>query len=180
MKKYILIFLFFIFPVVVYASDKEEVKLYKCIDGDTIKVIYNNKKIKVRLLAIDTPEINENYSSEATNFTCDKLKKASKIELEFDKKSKKKDKYNRYLAWVFYDDILLQNELVKKGYAKVAYLYDDYKYANKLIKSNETAIKNKKGIYSLENNDKKDIITKLKNIIKNIVEKINKFLEENI
>lgn len=181
MKKYIFILLIFVFPIInVYANNRKEVKLYKCIDGDTIKVIYNNKKVKVRLIAIDTPEINENYSIEATDFTCNKLKSSSKIELEFDKNSKKKDKYNRYLAWVFCDDILLQNELVKNGYANVAYLYDNYKYTNKLIKSNEIAKENKKGIYSLENNAKNDIIIKLKNIIKNIVEKISKILEENI
>lgn len=181
MKKYIFILLIFIFPIInVYANNREEVKLYKCIDGDTIKVIYNNKKVKVRLIAIDTPEINEYYSIEATDFTCNKLKSSSKIELEFDKNSKKKDKYNRYLAWVFCDDILLQNELVKNGYANVAYLYDNYKYTNKLIKSNEIAKENKKGIYSSENNEKNNIIIKLKNIIKNIVEKISKILEENI
>ena len=61
-------------------------------------------------------------------YTCSELKKADNIYLEFDENSDKLDRYNRYLAWVFVDDDLLQYKIVKKGLAKVAYLYDDYKY----------------------------------------------------
>lgn len=34
------------------------------------------------------------------------------LELEFDKVADKKDKYDRYLAWIWIDDELLQNLLV--------------------------------------------------------------------
>ena len=173
MKKIIFIILILLFPTFVYANSKEEVKLYKCIDGDTIKVIYNDKKVKIRLISIDTPEINENYSIEAKNFTCNKLKSANKIEIEFDKNSKKKDKYNRYLAWVFYDDILLQNELVKKGYAEVKYLYDDYKYTDILKESKKIAQNKEKGIYSKEVNKKEE-----KNTKDNIKKSVKKFLSK--
>ena len=51
---------------------------------------------------------------------------------EYDKNSDKLDKYKRHLVWVFIDGELLQESLIKKGLAKVAYLYDDYKYTSNL------------------------------------------------
>lgn len=153
-KLFLLIFIVLVFPIGVNSEEKIEVKFYKCVDGDTARFIMNDKEIKVRFLAIDTPETShptkgeEPYGKEAKDFTCNKLKTANKIELEFDKNSDAKDKYDRYLAWVFTDDYLLQSELVKNGLAEVAYLYGDYKYTNILKDNEEVAKVQKIGIYS--------------------------------
>ena len=56
-------------------------------------------------------------------------------------------------TWVFVDNELLQEKIIKKGYAKVAYLYGDYKYTNTLKKAQKEAKKNKKGIWSNSNNN---------------------------
>lgn len=185
MKKVLLSFILFlcIIPINVYAQDRKEVKYKSCIDGDTATFTMNKKEVKVRFLAIDTPETKhptkgeEPYGKEAKNFTCKKLKQAKKIELEFDKNSDKKDKYDRYLAWVFYDDHLLQSELVKRGYAEVTYLYDDYKYTS-LLKDNEEYAKSKKlGIYSNEDNSEytksKDTKYRVKKIAKKYAKKLS-------
>ena len=135
--------IFFTFINFVYA--KETVKYVDCVDGDTIKVKIKKEVKTVRMLAIDTPESVkpenriEYYGKEAGQDTCNKIKKAKKIELEYDPNSDKEDKYGRVLAWVFVDDKLLQEELVAKGYAKVAYLYGDYKYTNELKVKQEKA-----------------------------------------
>ena len=134
-------------------KDKIEVTLKSCVDGDTAKFIYQNETIKVRFLAIDTPELKhedreeEKYAREAKEFACNKLKDANEIYLEFDPNSDKQDKYDRYLAWVFVDDNLLQKDIIIKGYAKVAYLYGDYKYTDILKKEQRRAQKNKLGIW---------------------------------
>jgi micrococcal nuclease len=149
MKRVVLILLL-IFPL--FVSAKEEVKYSKCVDGDTIKVIRNKEEITVRLLAIDTPENTkekEYYGKEASNYTCESIKNAKKIELEYDPKSDKFDKYDRLLAWVFIDNKLLQEELVEKGYAKVAYLYNDYKYSNILKEKQELASAQSIGIWDM-------------------------------
>ena len=158
MKKYLIIFTFFILFIPVSVSAKKiTVKLYSCVDGDTANFIMSSKKIKVRFLAIDTPEIKhgkkeaEPFGDEASNFTCNALKKANKVELEFDKNSSKYDKYKRYLAWIFVDDELLQEKLISKGYAEIKYVYGDYLYINKLTKVEKTAKKNHKGIWGNEN-----------------------------
>ena len=157
---------------------KEKVSLSSCVDGDTAKFILNKKEITVRFLAINTPEIGakeEPYGKEASEFTCKKLKNAKKIELEYDSKSDKKDKYNRYLAWVFYDDKLLEEELIKKGLAKVDYIYANYKYVDRLRKVEETAKKNKKGMYSDVINSK---YKKEKSLYERVENKVNNFFKK--
>ena len=166
MKKiYILIISLFIIPLNVYAK-KEEVKLSKCIDGDTITVIINKEERKVRFLAVDAPEIdtNEAYSNEAKEFTCNILTNAKKIYLEYDKNSDKEDKYERILAWVWADDILVQKELIKDGYAKIAYLYGDYKYTSELSKFESIAKENKTNIWGDYKEEIKPTPTKKKKI----------------
>jgi micrococcal nuclease len=166
MKKiYILIISLFIIPLNVYAK-KEEVKLSKCIDGDTITVIINKEERKVRFLAVDAPEIdtNEAYSNEAKEFTCNILTNAKKIYLEYDKNSDKEDKYERILAWVWADDTLVQKELVKEGYAKIAYLYGDYKYTSELSKFESIAKENKSNIWGDYKEEIKPTPTKKKKL----------------
>ena len=102
----------------VYA-EKIEVEYKKCVDGDTAWFIMNKEEVKVRFIAINAPELEheetkaEYYSEEAKDQVCTKLERATKIELEFDPNSDKQDKYERYLAWVFVDNKLLQNDIVK-------------------------------------------------------------------
>ena len=172
MKK-IVILIVLLFPSNVYAVERQSVTLKKCIDGDTAIFRINKKNVKVRFLAIDTPEISKNiqaYGQEAKDFTCNKLSNAKNIELEYEKN--KYDKYGRTLAWVFYDNKLLQKELVRNGLAKVTYLYDDYKYTNKLKTVEKYAINNSKGIYSY---DRKSIYESKYTLKERIKNKFNKY-----
>lgn len=161
----ILISLFIFLPFSVKA--KEVVKFFSCVDGDTAKVIYNNEEIKIRFLAIDTPEVkhpkkgSEPFGKEASNYTCNRLKEAIKITIEFDSNSEKQDKYNRYLVWIYVDDSLLQKELISEGLARVAYLYGDYKYTSILESEESKAKSNKIGIWKNEDTSFKDFIMNL-------------------
>ena len=153
---------------IVYASDV--VKYADCVDGDTIKVLIKDKEVTVRLLAIDTPESVKPdtdvafYGKEASEYTCKRIKEAKKILLEYDSKSDKVDKFDRVLAWVFLDGKLLQSDLVENGYAKVAYLYDEYKYANLLKEKQELAVAKEIGIWNDENRKKYENSSNLENI----------------
>ena len=100
------------------------------------------------------PEIGEEtWGKEASNFTKEKLEDATKIELEFDGHAEEKDKYNRYWAWIWIDDELLQNLLVENGLAETYMLQNNYKYAGILQESEESAKNNKLGIWSEETGD---------------------------
>lgn len=75
------------------------------------------------------------------------------IELEFDEVADEKDKYDRYLSWIWIDDELLQNLLVENGLAENYMLQNNYKYAGMLQESEENAKNNKLGIWSEETSD---------------------------
>ncbi len=153
----LLILVLLITPSIVFAQNKKvDVTFSKCVDGDTAKFILNEEEITVRFLAIDTPETKhptkgeEPYGKEASDFTCKSIQNASSIILEYDDNSNTYDKYNRHLVWVYVDDVLLQDELIKKGLAKVAYLYGDYAYTEQLQASEKIAQKQQIGIWSDE------------------------------
>lgn len=211
MKKVVMIFLFFCLFITNVYAERVSVKFEACVDGDTIKVMLDNKKTTVRFLAIDTPETvhptkgEQPFGKEASNYTCDKVKNAKKLEIEYDEGSTKTDKYNRVLGWVFTDDTLLQKDLVSLGYAKVAYLYGDYKYTEDLKKEESIAKSKKLGVWSLEeetttkkiekttkkvtesetedsiiNELLKDIRKIFKNLFKNIFNKIKKSISKQL
>ena len=167
----------------VYASNKVKVTLDSCVDGDTASFVVKNKKKKVRFLGINTPESVkkdsevESYGKEASNYTCKKLKNAKNIELEYDPKSDKKDKYGRVLAWVFVDGKLLQKDLVSKGYAKVAYLYDDYLYTDEIKKAEEIAKSKGLRVWSTEEQISEEIMDSVESFFDKIKRKIAKFLK---
>ena len=134
--------------------ERIEVKFNRKIDGDTAEFDLNNEIIKVRFLGINTPETvdknrgEEPYGKEASAYTEEKLKNATKIELEYDSNASEKDKYGRILAWVFVDDSLLQKELVSNGLAETYMLENNYRYAGVLQLAEEEAKNNKLGIWS--------------------------------
>ncbi len=156
-------------PIIVNAKsafiegEKLEVTLSSCVDGDTAKFNTTDGIKSVRFLAIDTPESTtkiEEYGKEASEFTCNKLKSAKKIVLEFDKNSDLYDKYDRLLAWIFVDDTLLQDEIIKSGLGEVTYLYGDYKYTPLLQDHEAIAKANKLNIWS---DEKSPVVTKTEN-----------------
>ncbi len=189
MKKIYALISFFI--CISSISAKEiEVKFSDCVDGDTAKFIYKDEEITARFLAIDTPETvhptkgEEKHGKEASDYTCKKIKEAKEIILEFDEDSDEKDKYDRYLVWVFVDDSLLQEKLVSKGLASVAYLYGDYKYTEKLEKAEQLAEEKKLGIWNIDSieqiEEEKNNNTNIKGNKKeeNKTNKVNSFIEK--
>lgn len=145
------------------SENTEIVTLEACVDGDTARFLNQNEEtMKTRFLAIDTPETvhptkeEEPFGKEASDYTCEMLTNAKEIKLEYDENSDETDYYGRKLAWIFVDDVLLQDLLVKKGYAEVTYLYDDYKYTTLLQDSELTAKTKKIGIWSIEEEEKEE------------------------
>ena len=177
-KKSLIFFL--VLPIIVFANTKEKVKFLKCVDGDTAKFERNNKVFTLRFLAVNTPETKspkkgvEFYGKEASNYTCNRLEKAKNIEIEYDNKSDRNDRYGRNLGWVFLDDKLLQKDLVENGYAKVEYLYGKYKYVEELKELETKAKKAKKGLWQKESSSS---TTSKKSKNKNILENITDTLQ---
>ena len=132
------------------ATKKIKVSLVNCIDGDTARFNEDGSTYTYRFLGINAPEVGDNpeeYGDTARDYTCEKLKSADNIYISYETTSAHTDKYDRRLVWVYVDDELLQSLILKEGLAKVQYVYTKLSYLNKLYKVENSAIKNRLGIY---------------------------------
>jgi len=102
-------------------------------DGDTVSVIINNTKEKIRLIGIDAPEIAQKPWGEKAKKYLEALLSSSEwnVKLEFD--VDKRDKYGRLLAYIWTTDGKLINLLmVKSGYAMLFTFPPNVKYVTEL------------------------------------------------
>ncbi len=93
------------------------------IDGDTFKAKVGSHTVTVRMLGIDTPETVDPrkpvqcYGKEASDET-KSLLTDKEVHLKLNPNREEKDKYGRYLAYVYRGDGLFVNEeLIKGGFA---------------------------------------------------------------
>jgi micrococcal nuclease len=136
------------------AQTSRTVKVLRVIDGDTFVLTTGEK---IRLLGVDTPEMDSKDSKEkllaqqaaliTKNFTEGKY-----VRLTFDGSTK--DIFGRFLAYVFLtdkkgkDSIFVQTELLKAGLARIL-MYDKKKmYYDLFYNLRNTARRNKLGIWS--------------------------------
>ena len=109
-------------------NERFTVEFIKAYDGDTIQAMVDGEKQKIRLLMVDTPEMNyqkgdpQPYAQEAMDYTIELMENANKIEAVYDV-GPKTDKYDRLLAYVFVDDVLLQESLLNEGLAAVRFIH---------------------------------------------------------
>ena len=134
MKKYLLIFIFFIGLLQAKQNYGNIIvnEVTSIYDGDTFKVNINSyppiigKKMSIRLNGIDTPEIRgskckkeKQLAYKAKRLTVNTLRNAKVIEL----RNIQRGKYFRIVADVYVDDkslakILIKNKLAVKYYGK--------------------------------------------------------------
>ena len=138
-----------------------EAKVTKYLDGDTIKVtLTNGFVISVRLLLIDSPEYKKAkidqqlYGYEALEFAKENLKIGDIVYLEFEG-DVIKDKYDRHLAYLWYKDkegkfLLYNEEIVRVGLSKVAYIFSQSRYLNRILLAQDEARIKKLNIWSIE------------------------------
>lgn len=185
MRKYIVVIILLLLTITNVNAETVNVKLKKCVDGDTARFIIGNEIKSSRFLAINTPEIKhgkkkaEPYGIEASNYTCKKLKSAKKITIEYDNNSDKIDKYGRVLGWIFVDGELLQEDLVKNGYAEVKYLYGDYKYTKNLQRLEKKAKKEKLNMWSDDTYKEKNE-DEIDNLLNELIDDLFKFISKKI
>ena len=121
----------------------------RVVDGDTLLLA---NQARVRLQGVDTPETKkpeypvEPWGPEASRFTVDFVADG-KVKLEFD--VERLDKYDRFLAYVYKDGRMLNEELVRAGLAtaELGFRYSDSK--KRLFKQAEDEAKAaRRGIWS--------------------------------
>jgi micrococcal nuclease len=130
-------------------------EVIRVVDGDTINVQMNGKEETVRLLLIDTPETVhptkpvQPFGSEASSFVKELLN-GSNVQLELD--VGERDKYGRLLAYVYIDDQMVNEMLLEKGLARLAYVFEpNTKYVDDFSAIQKQAQQQRIGIWSIEN-----------------------------
>jgi micrococcal nuclease len=138
-------------PKAVIKSDLYSV--IKVVDGDTIDVSINGTTERIRLIGINTPETVdprkpvECFGKEASA-KAKELLTNKKVYLEADPSQGERDKYNRLLRYVFFEDGTSFNLLIiKEGYA-YEYTYDiPYKYQTEYKQAQKVAQSSKAGLW---------------------------------
>ncbi|WP_230499341.1 thermonuclease family protein [Sutcliffiella rhizosphaerae] len=137
------------------------VPLVRVIDGDTVKVMVNGEEENIRFLLVDTPETNhprmngpQPFGPEAKDFM-EKLLKDAEVEIELD--VSERDRYRRILAYVYADGVLVQEELLRAGLARVAYIFPpNTRYVDRFQSIQKEAQEKAVGIWSVENYAQED------------------------
>jgi len=120
--------------------EKEPATLLRVIDGDTIEI---DDGPHIRLLGINTPEKKMPFSGNAANF----LKQFENKTIFLLRDREDIDKYDRKLRYVFFEDRLLNKEILENGFAN-AYMLEDLKYAEDFRLIEKTARLNEVGIWT--------------------------------
>lgn len=123
------------------------------VDGDTIRIRpavdgYD----EVRLIGVDTPETRDPdcevqpYGPEASAFTTSELQ-GEEVDLEFDEE--RIDRYDRLLAYVYKDEEMFNETLLREGYAQVAIFPPNDEYEDRFNEAQAEAQAEERGIWAL-------------------------------
>ncbi|UCG55299.1 MAG: thermonuclease family protein [Dehalococcoidia bacterium] len=125
----------------------------RVIDGDTIEVNIEGRLFDVRYIGIDTPEMvhptqgEEPYGKEAYKKNGELIEGKTVI---LEKDVSETDQYGRLLRYVYVDDLLVNAELVRLGYAQVSTYPPDLRYQDLFLELQQEARENNRGLWDLE------------------------------
>jgi len=120
------------------------------IDGDTIRVARGDQTDTVRLLGIDTPETHdprkpvECFGPEAASYTDAQLRGRS-VQLEAD--IEPRDRYDRRLAYVVVDGERFNDELLRRGYARLLVIEPNGAHARTMLQEELDAKRAGRGLW---------------------------------
>lgn len=131
-------------PVAPVGTDGEY-RVLRVVDGDTIVVEGGEH---VRYLGVDAPETQgtpECYGREATERNR-QLVEGKRVRLESDRRDR--DRYGRLLRWVWVDGTLVNEQLIREGYATVYRNEPTAKYMDRLLAAEAEARSRGAGLWS--------------------------------
>jgi endonuclease YncB( thermonuclease family) len=131
-------------------SEKNEIpeevrgKVVYIPDGDTIHIVMNGEKFKIRFYGIDCPESSQPYGLEAKEFLMKNIDK-NDVRVEV----LEKDRYGRLVGKVYSKGVNLNELMVEEGYA---WWYEKYARKEKKLEILQNrAKKDKKGLWEQDN-----------------------------
>lgn len=121
--------------------ETQQALVVRVIDGDTVELSGGQR---VRYLGIDTPEVREFYSAEATQRNRE-LVEGREVELQPGERNQ--DEYGRLLRYVYVDGTFVNAELIAEGLAR-AYIFDaNDRYSQVLVQLEQYAKMRGRGLW---------------------------------
>ena len=99
-------------------SAVEIAQVKRVIDGDSIEIIMNGEVYQVRYIGINTPEYYSGERPAAVKATQANQKLVEGKTIYLFKDQSNTDKYDRLLRYVLTDEVFVNRELVREGYAE--------------------------------------------------------------
>lgn len=128
---------------------EEEILVTRVVDGDTIEI--QNGEM-VRYIGIDTPEIEGPYTSlecfgqEASEMNR-QLVEGKRVRLAADVENR--DQYGRLLRYVYIDDLMVNAELVRLGYARAVSYPPNTRYEEMFSQLEQQAREKNRGLWNV-------------------------------
>jgi micrococcal nuclease len=119
-------------------------------DGDTIDVWIDGRSERVRYIGIDAPEIAHDgvggeQGGEAATRLNQALLRGRRVRLEFDRE--RRDRYGRLLAYVWVGDVMINVEMVRRGYARVLTIPPNVRHARRFARAEAAAQAAHRGLW---------------------------------
>jgi micrococcal nuclease len=136
-------------PVITTVRGRIPAEVVQVLTGNSIEVRYDGQTYQIRYLMSNTPQERQAFSEEATEMNRLLLAGQTTVYLEQDVSTT--DIYNRHLRYVFLaNDIMINEEMVRSGYAQVAVFPPDLRYEERLRAAQAEARTARQGIWSQE------------------------------
>jgi micrococcal nuclease len=128
-----------------------EGRVVRVVDGDTIHVMVDGRREKVRYIGVDTPEsVKPNTPVEcfakAASAANARLVEGRRVRLELDVEPR--DRYGRLLAYVYRGETFVNAELVRGGYATALTVPPNVDHAGRFSALAREARRAGKGLWS--------------------------------
>ncbi len=125
----------------------------RVVDGDTIHVRMGTRLEKVRYIGVNTPELHHPTKGEEPGgreaATVNRQLAAGKrVRLELD--VQESDRYGRLLAYVWVGEMMVNAELVRRGYAQVMTVPPNVRYQELFLKLQRDAREAGRGLWRHE------------------------------
>ena len=124
----------------------QEYLVTKTVDGDT--VVLETGEV-VRYIGIDAPETSKGEECFATQSTNKNKEIVEGKLVRLEKDVSEIDKYQRLLRYVWVSDLMVNDYLIREGYAKASSYPPDIKYQDRFSKAEREAKKNNRGLWDI-------------------------------
>lgn len=134
-------------------------RVMQVYDGDTISILKDSERVSVRLVGIDSPEVDTPYTKgecfgKEASAAAKQLMNGATVRIETDPTQDMYDKYNRLLAYVYVptdahpDGVMANAYMVKEGFAREYTFNKPYVHQAEFKTDEQEARSANKGLWS--------------------------------